>query len=112
MKREIRRTRLVRADLIEIYAYLYDRSPRGAERVLDAIERSIRALLIAPGVGRQWNSSDPRLSGMRVTVVTQYRHYLIFFRAAESGIEIYRVVHGARELERIVDEIDIDFEED
>jgi toxin ParE1/3/4 len=65
-----------------------------------------------PGVGRYWNSPDPRLDGMRVTTVTPYRNFLIFFRKVPGGIEVFRVVHGARELESIVDEIQLEFGEE
>ena len=48
---------------------------------------------------------------MRVTIVLPYRNFLIFFRENGSVVEVFRVVHGAQELERIVDEIQIDFDE-
>ena len=112
MKRRIRRTKQFRDDLLDIYAYIYRRTPRGAEKVFDAIERSVKGLLRRPGAGGRWDSPDPRLEGMRVTVVTPYRNYLIFFRAAPDGVEAFRVIHGAQELDRIVDEIDIEFEDE
>ena len=111
MKRRLRRTHQVREDLIAIYAYVYKRSPRAAERVFDAIEASIRALLETPEIGRRWESRDPRLEGMRVVVVTRYPNYLVFFRPVDRDVEIFRVVHGARELERIIEEIELDFED-
>lgn len=111
MKRRLRRTRQVRDDLIAIYGFLHARSPQAAERVFDAIEASIRALLQKPGLGRRWDSRDPRLEGMRVLVVTRYPNYLVFFRLAGRNVEIFRVVHGARELERLIDEIELDFED-
>ena len=110
--RVIRRTRQVRQDLIAIYRHIYADSPRAAELVFDAIERSIRRLLDVPGVGRYWDTSDPRLDGMRVTVVRPYRNYLIFFRDVPDGVEVFRVVHGARELEPLVDEIEALFDDD
>lgn len=112
MTRRIRRTRQVADDLIGIYLHIHDRSPQAAERVLEVLERNIRALADMPGVGRLWNSPDPELDGMRVAVVTPYRNYLVFFRATPSAIEVFRVVHGAQELDRIVDEIQIEFEDE
>lgn len=111
MKRPLRRTRQVREDLIAIYGYLHKRSPSAAGRVFDAIEASIRALQETPEIGRRWESRDPRLEGMRVVVVTRYPNYLVFFRPVGSNVEIYRVVHGARELERIIEDIELDFED-
>jgi toxin ParE1/3/4 len=111
MAKQIRRTRQLRQDLIDIYRYIHERNPAAAEKVFDAIERNIKSLLDTPGVGRRWDSSDPRLEGMRVAVVTPYRNFLIFFRPSAKGVEVYRLIHGARELEQIVDEIEIESEE-
>ena len=111
MKGQIRRHRQVNDDLIEIYAYIHRRSPEAAEKVFNALEGSIRSLLDTPGAGRLWRTSDPRLEGLRVTVCKPYRNYLIFFRRVADGIEVFRIVHGARELGRIVEEIEIELDE-
>jgi toxin ParE1/3/4 len=111
MKQQIRRTKRVWRDIAEIYHYVQERSPQSAEKVFDAIERSIKSLLDAPGVGRLWSSRDRRLEGLRVTPVRPYRNYLIFFKAVPDGIEVFRVVHGARELGRLVVEIDFEFDD-
>jgi toxin ParE1/3/4 len=111
-KRRIRRTRQVADDLIGIYLFIHRRGPQGAERVLSVLERNIRSLADMPGVGRLWDTPDPRLEGMRVTVVTPFRNYLIFFRPTPDAIEVFRVVQGSQELDRIVDEIDVQFEDD
>jgi hypothetical protein len=47
---------------------------------------------------------------MRVTVITPYRNFLVFFRVMPAAVEVYRVVQGARALERIMDDIDLEFE--
>ena len=111
MSRQVRRSKQVRADIIEIYGYLHARSPQSAEAVFQAIQQTIAALLEMPGIGRLWESLDPRLSQMRVAMVRSYRNFLIFYRPAATGIEVFRVVHGARELQAIVQEIELDFED-
>jgi toxin ParE1/3/4 len=71
----------------------------------------ILSLIDTPGIGQHWNSPDSRLAGLRHVPVTPYRNYLIFFRATEDAVEVFRVVHGARELESIVEEIPIYYEQ-
>ena len=110
--RTIRRHPRVQDDLIDIYRYLHERSPQAAEKVYAAIERSIRALLETPGIGTLWSTTDPRLVGLRVTPCKPYRNYLLFFKPVRDGIELYRVVHGARELGRVVADIEIHFDDD
>jgi len=108
MSRMIRRHKLVADDVIEIYRYIHARRPGAADKVLDAIEQSIKSLLDMPGTGNYWNSPDPRLDGMRVTPVRPYRNYLIFFRSVDDDIVVFRVLHGARDLPSLIDEIDPD----
>jgi hypothetical protein len=50
--------------------------------------------------------------GMRVAVVKPDRNCLVFFRAPDDAIEMFRVIHGARELDRIVDEIQLELEDE
>jgi toxin ParE1/3/4 len=107
----IRRTAQVRQDIIDLYGYIHERSPQAAERVFDAIEASVQALLDTPVVGQLWNAPDLRLQGMRFTTVNRYRNFLVFFRPTSTGVDVFRVIHGTRELERIVDEIDFDFDQ-
>ena len=111
MSVKIRRRKQVAGDIVEIYRYIHARSPAAADKVFDAIERSIKALLDTPRIGTYWNSPDPRLDGMRVTPVTPYRNYLIFFRPTDDGVEVFRVLHGARNLPTLIDEIDLDTDE-
>jgi len=51
------------------------------------------------GVKRNFIRSE--LSGVRSWTVTGFENYLIFYRPVEGGIEILRVVHGARDLENL-----------
>ena len=111
MSRGIRRAARVRQDLVDIYTYIHGRSPGAAEKVLHSIEANIRSLSDSPGIGRYWASSDPRFQGVRIAVVRPYRNYLIFFRLVDDTVEIYRVVHGARELEPLMDDLDPELDE-
>jgi plasmid stabilization system protein ParE len=106
MKRTLRRTRQFEADLVDIYVHLHRQSPQAAEKVFSAIETSARKLIDMPGVGRSWDSSDPRLAGIRVTTVTPYRNYLLFFRPARDHVLVCRVLHAARHLQHLLDELD------
>jgi toxin ParE1/3/4 len=110
VKRIIRRTKQLGQDVIESCQYIRERNPEAAARVFDAIEASIRGLVDTPGIGTVWNAQDPRLNGMRVATIKPFRNYLIFFRATDETIEVFRLVHGARDLGPVVDEIDFEFE--
>jgi plasmid stabilization system protein ParE len=43
-------------------------------------------------------------TGIRQWKVSTFDKYLIFYRIVSSGIDIIRVLHGARDIDRILDE--------
>lgn len=57
-----------------------------------------------PGIGKFCRFSNPKLSGIRQYPVRVFKNCLIFYRATESEVEVLRVLHGARDLEAILDE--------
>jgi toxin ParE1/3/4 len=91
-------------DLDEQAAYLArEASLDTALRFYDAVAATFENIARTPGIGERWESANPRLSGVRVRRVEGFENHLIFYRAAGSGIEIVRVLHGARDLESILD---------
>jgi toxin ParE1/3/4 len=98
MNAEVTRRARARQDLISHYEFIARDNPNAAERFLDSVERELKVLLKFPGLGAVRSFSNPRLAGMRMRVVPGFRKYLIFYRPNEVGIELVRVLHGARDL--------------
>jgi toxin ParE1/3/4 len=86
----VRYTPRARADLREIFAYLYDRSPQGAKNVRAAIR--IAADLLGKDPGRGQTTS--RLEVRRIPVV-RYR-YAIYFRVRGEDVQIVHIRHTSR----------------
>ena len=83
------------ADLLEIWLYVAQDSPRAADRLLDRIEAQCRLL-----------ADNPRLGRVRPEITPDARawvfgRYLVLYREQEDGIELVRVVHGARQVEQV-----------
>jgi len=55
-------------------------------------------------MGKTREVRNPRLSGLRQWRVKGFESYLIFYRPIPEGIEVLRVLHGARDIDRILDE--------
>lgn len=94
-------TRLVRSaradeDLIAIWSYVASDDPAAADRLLDRLEEVLSKLAASPEMGV--DRSDI-LSELRLFPV---RDYLILFRRIPSGIEIMRVIHGARKWQDLI----------
>lgn len=104
MKRRASWHLLAEQDLAEIHLHIGRDSPASAERFLDAVEHAIAVLLEKPRVGRSREFCSPRAQGMRSWVVSGFENYLIFYRARTEGIEVVRLVHGARDIPSLIDD--------
>ncbi len=70
----------------------------------NAAHTTFEDLLAIPGIGKIRNVSTARLAGLRKWRVSGYERYLIFYRPAPGGIDIVRVLHGARDIDPILEE--------
>ncbi len=91
-------------DLGEAYLYIGEDSLEAAERLLDAVERSIELLLENPGAGSPRRFRSTRTRGIRSWALSDFPNYLIFYRVAGDDLEILRFLHGARDLPRFFEE--------
>lgn len=87
---------LARADLLNIWNYVADDSPTRADRLLDIINKKCQTLARFPKMGRARNELGASLRSFPVG------NYVIFYREVSKGIEIIRVLHGARDIEGII----------
>ena len=84
-----------RSDLAEIWDYIADDSEARADAFIDTIDRKFQALAGRPNMGRQ---RDELAEGLRSFPVGRY---VIFYRVLPDGIEVVRVLHGARDLDAV-----------
>jgi toxin ParE1/3/4 len=92
----IRRTAKAEDDLVDIWIYIAHENPDAADRLLEEIDRKFVLL-----------AENPRLGRARPDIAPEFRHwptgnYLILYRLLPDGIEVVRVVHGARRLDRLL----------
>lgn len=104
MSREISVDNLVREDLKQLFDYIAQDSPAYAVRFLAAAEAAFEQLSAMPEMGRAREFQVERLAGIRSWSIPGFRDHLIFYRPIENGIQVIRVLHGARDIERIFEE--------
>lgn len=85
-------------DLAEIWNYIADDSEQRADGFIDLLDRKINVLAQRPNMGRV---REELAEGFRSFPVDRY---IIFYRFTPKGIEIVRVLHGARDLNTIFNE--------
>lgn len=100
---QIRKRPLVIRDLIELATYIAESNLDASDRFLASAEETFKQLDQMPQMGRLCQFSHPSLDGIRQRAVKGFRRYIIFYRATDLGIEIIRVIHGARDIEAILE---------
>jgi toxin ParE1/3/4 len=88
-----------RQDLVEQYLYLEDEAGvEVAERYYAAIEETFNRLVRYPLSGSPCDFAVTRLGGLHRAPVAGFPAYLIFYLPRAEGVEIVRVLHGARDI--------------
>ena len=82
-------------DLDEIWLHIAQDSPHNADRFLERIQESCWALADFPHMG---TGRDELKTGLRCHPVGNYQ---IFIIPLEDGVDIVRVLHGSRDIERL-----------
>lgn len=102
---EILRRPTANRDLIAIFRYdAREAGQRVADRFFAEAEATFARLAGMPGVGTPYEPDDPLYGDLRYFPVSRYRNYLVFYRPIPDGIEVYRVLHGARDIQGILAE--------
>jgi len=89
-------------DLDEQFDYLAEREPSIARRYYAAARTSFQRLADMPGLGALRDIELPNYPGLRISRISGFPNYLIFYVPVGGGIEVIRVIHGARDVMRIL----------
>lgn len=91
------------ADLDDAADYLRrQRGPQVAIRFLGQVDATFARLASMPGLGTAYDPDEPMYAGLRYFPVSRYKSYLVFYRPVAGGIEVLRILHGARDLDHIL----------
>ena len=88
-------TPLARKDLQEIKAYIAQDTPKVAKQYMDILKQKCNMLAQTPTIG-VCREDYCKLYKFPVD------NYLIFYRITKSGIEVIRILHGSRDIQRIL----------
>ena len=91
-------------DIDEQAEHLAQESESLAERFITAATRTIQDIAGMPGLGSVYPVASTTLQDLRTWPIRGFRKYLVFYVPLEDGIEVIRVLHGARDIERILED--------
>lgn len=95
---EIRVAAAAEEDLRKVWDYVAQNNPEAAGELAKEIAKKFAVLRDFPQMGRE---QTRLLIGLRSFVV---RDYVIFYQPFEGGIEVLRVMHGSRDIEKVFSE--------
>lgn len=72
-----------------------------ALRFYEAAANTFALIATQPRIGAVRKYRDPLLAGIRFHPIKGFEKQLVFYRPLTDGIEVLRVVHGARDLEAL-----------
>lgn len=90
--KQFRVSAAARSDLDDIWLYIAPDNIEAADRLINAIVLRFPKLAATPQLGRQRSELSAQLRSFPVGC------YIIFYRPMADGIEVVRVLHGARDL--------------
>ena len=91
----VARTSRAELDLIEIGVRIAADDAVAADRWLELVDQKCRLLSTMPDMGRDRSDLAPNLRSLPVG------DYIIFYRPADDGIIVIRVIHGARDIPEV-----------
>jgi toxin ParE1/3/4 len=99
----IARRPVAERDLEDTAVYIGRNSRPTATRFLIAAEATLARLASMAGMGASFPLTNPRLQGLRHHPIRGFPNHLIFCLPTADGIEVVRVLHGARDLTAILE---------
>ena len=85
-------------DLDELAAWIQNDNPQAALRFLEQADATFESLSEMPGMGSPYRVRNPRLQGLRCFSVRDFPNHLIFYLPIAGGINVVRILHGARDI--------------
>ena len=92
---QVTRRPLAETDILEIWDYIADDSLAAADRWVDRLDEQFRLLAAQPMMGR---ARDELAPGVRSF---PFGRYVIFYVPLDGGIDLVRVLHGARDIDAV-----------
>lgn len=86
---------LAETDILEVWDYIADDSLAAADRWVDRLDEQFRVLATQPMMGR---ARDELAPGVRSFT---FERYVIFYVPLDDGIDVVRVLHGARDIDAV-----------
>lgn len=100
MKKELVVSPRADSDVDNHFDYIAENNLDAATRFYDSAYETFDALLLQPFVGKAKQFRRKELKNLRMWFVKDFNHYLIFYTVSDEAVEIIRVLHSSRDIEK------------
>lgn len=94
------------SDLESSAEYIAADNEDAAIRFIEAACKAFHLLAELPKSGALRPCANPRIKEIRIWPIRGFDKFLVVYRQIPRGIEVYRVVHAARDVNLIVDTLE------
>ena len=84
-------------DIDEIAEHIFETDPAAALRFLDNVYETMKKLASMPSLGSPCEFTSRAFANLRTWPVRKFKKHIIFFQPLDDGVEVIRVLHGARD---------------
>jgi toxin ParE1/3/4 len=102
MKPVVRRTK-VDDDIRQAVRYYKENAPEYTEKFIGSVEDAFRHISRHPGMGSPRYAHDLNLPGLQFWICNRFP-YLVFYVERSDVIEVWRVLHGSRDIPQSLQE--------
>ena len=88
-------------DAVNLSVYIGQNNLKAGIEFLDALENTCKIIASAPLIGSRRSYSNKILHNIRMLPIRKFPSYLIFYQPLKNGVDVIRIVHGARDLPRL-----------
>lgn len=89
------------SDIDEIAEYIARTDPKAGLRFYEKVRETLQNLAEMPGLGSLAEFGSAKHAGLRMLRVDRFKKYIVFYRPIPDGVEVVRVIHGARDYQVI-----------
>ena len=94
----VKRRPLAALDILDIWDRIAEEDVTAADRWVDQLDTALNRLATQPMMGRSREELADNLRSL------PFRRYVIFYLPIEDGIDVVRVLHGARDIDAMFGE--------
>ena len=94
---------MAQVDLYDTAEHISLTSVENARRFLASAHESFDDLLEMPGLGSKREFSQQGSAELRSWRIHDFENWLVFYRVVGETVEILRVLHGARDVEGLIE---------